>query len=331
MSRPLGRTAPAPSALRVGYEDAAAEHLLADPRVLAVIGFAGTPARHADPRRLDVGLRPLAGPAPVEVWRSAGTVEVARHDGHAYAHDGRLAFVAFEVVEGEAGIGAAAREAYARLGAFLQGTPYRHPLRIWNYFDDITLGEGDDERYRHFCVGRAQGLGEVPRQFAAATGIGCQRPAGPDSVLQVYALCAREAGTAIENPRQVSAYRYPRQYGPQPPSFARAMHAAGLPLMLSGTASIVGHETVHAGDVAAQLGETLLNLDSLVQAAAAADPAHPPRLGAEAVLKAYVRHPETAPQIAGILAERLPQTPVLLLAADICRRDLLLEIDGFAA
>ena len=49
-------------------------------------------------------------------------------------------------------------------------------------------------------------------------------------------------GTPVENPRQVSAYRYPREYGPQSPTFARALlpPSPRVPLLLSGTASIDG-------------------------------------------------------------------------------------------
>ena len=89
-------------------------------------------------------------------------------------------------------------------------------------------------------------------------------------VLQVYWLAARVAGTPLENPRQVAAYRYPRQYGPQSPTFARAMlppAGSDMPLLLSGTASVVGHETRHPGDVLAQLDETFANLDSLLDIA----------------------------------------------------------------
>ena len=82
---------------------------------------------------------------------------------------------------------------------------------------------------------------------------------------------ARVPGTPVENPRQVSAYRYPRQYGPQAPSFARAMlpPSQAMPLLLSGTASVVGHESKHHDCVESQLAETFANFDSLIAAARA--------------------------------------------------------------
>ena len=48
-------------------------------------------------------------------------------------------------------------------------------------------------------------------RYPAATAIG--RRDGV-RVLQIYALTARCAGVQVENPRQVNAWLYPRQYGP---------------------------------------------------------------------------------------------------------------------
>jgi hypothetical protein len=64
----------------------------------------------------------------------------------------------------------------------------------------------------------------------------------------------------------VSAYDYPRQYGPAAPSFSRAALTPDPLLLISGTASIVGHASVHLGDVTAQLEETLANLANRLRA-----------------------------------------------------------------
>src|SRR3546814_1451833 len=99
--------------------------------------------------------------------------------------------------------------------SFVGASQTPHLLRVWNYLDAITFGDGDAERYREFCVGRARGLGDFDTHaLPAATAIGRCDDA---RVVQVYWLAARTPGTPVENPRQVSAYRYPRQYGPQQP------------------------------------------------------------------------------------------------------------------
>lgn len=335
MNRPLPSTAATFPQLRVAYAPADTLHRqLADPRVLAVFGFGDAAPSSSDPRWLRVALEPLQETAPrIEVWRVDGPVAHGRDGELAWASDGRLLFGALEIDEGQAGLEAAAATAYARLSGFMAGpgrdTP--HLLRIWNYMDAITLGEGDEERYRRFCVGRVAGMGgfEDVSRLPAATAIG-----GCDGHrrLQVYWLASREPGTPLENPRQVSAWRYPRQYGPQSPSFARAMlppEGAAMPLLLSGTAAVVGHASQHSESVAAQLDETLANLESLIGAARAAVPSLPAAFGADSPLKVYVRQPEDAAAIAGQLDARLdPSVPRLLLHAHVCRRELLVEIDG---
>src|SRR5690606_1728933 len=100
--------------------------------------------------------------------------------------------------------------------------------------------------------------------------------------------------------RQVSAYRYPRDYGPQPPSFARAMlaHQAAVPLLLSGTASVVGHASAHAGNSSAQLAETCANLEHLLAAARELDATLPAAFGNASILKAYLHDPADADAVA---------------------------------
>lgn len=319
-----------PPRLRVDYSAASVETLLAANDTLAVIGFGDAMPHHDDPRCLRVALQPH-GAAMLECWRAQGPVARGRDGDVAWAEDGALQFGAIELDEGDGGIEATATALYARLGAFTRERGYPHLLRVWNYLDGITHGDGDAERYRVFCVGRARGLGEFdPHALPAATAIG-HASGGSAQRLQVYWLAARTPGTPLENPRQISAYRYPRRYGPQPPSFARAMLplAAAMPLLISGTAAIVGHESQHAGDVTAQLDETLANLDSLIAAAHARRPDLPVRMGAGTRLKAYVRDHDDLDTVTSLLRARLdPGVSFVVLHAAICRRELRVEIDG---
>ncbi|TDK18569.1 pteridine-dependent deoxygenase, partial [Luteimonas aestuarii] len=186
------------------------------------------------------------------------------------------------------------------------------------------------ERYRRFCVGRARGLGDFDATaLPAATAIGrCD----DDRTIQVYWLAARTPGIPVENPRQVSAYRYPRQYGPQPPSFARAMlppSGSTMPLLLSGTAAVVGHASQHDGELLAQLEETFVNFDALLASARLGNPSLPERFGAGTRLKVYVRDFDDLSIVAADLDARFgDRVPRLLLHAAICRRELAVEIDG---
>ena len=158
--------------------------------------------------------------------------------------------------------------------------------------------------------------------YPAATAIGHH---GPSGRLQVYLLACDQPGERIENPRQVSAWCYPRQYGRTPPSFARAMLLpAQDALAISGTAAVVGHASAHQDDLQAQLEETFVNLEALLARGRLA-----PGFDTHSPLKAYVRHPADAAQVREFITRRLPGVPVLLLHGDICRRELLVEIDGW--
>ena len=338
MSRPLPAFASRPPVLQVDYVSADdPRSLLKDDTILAAFGFGNAAPCQPDPRWLRVPLQPYLDPAlPIasqvryELWRGNAPVGYGRDGDIAWSTDGDLLFGAIEVDEADIGITAAARHAYARLTEFVRVSDTPHLLRVWNYLDAITLGEGDTERYRKFCIGRAQGLGDATdtTYFPAATAIGRCDDA---RVIQVYWLAARSPGTPLENPRQVSAYRYPRQYGPQPPSFARAMlpPTTRMPLLLSGTAAVVGHASRHAGELQAQLDETFRNFDALVAVARRQRPDLPKQFGAGTRLKIYVRDHHDLPQVARALRTRLDDAvPRILLHAAICRRELAVEIDG---
>jgi chorismate lyase/3-hydroxybenzoate synthase len=324
----------APLRLAVDYVHAATPGpLLGLPETLAVFGFgemAPAPATVGDARYLRVPLPALQGVAPFEVWRASGPVTHGVDGSIAHSSDGELQFGALEVQERGGDILSASEHAYAQLSAFWRSSGYPYVLRIWNYLDAITEGEGDAERYRQFCVGRVRGLGCIDTaRLPAATAIGCR---DGRRVVQVYWLASRSPGTPLENPRQISAYRYPREYGPQSPSFARALlppASAQVPLLLSGTASIVGHASQHADSLREQLDETLANLDSLLAIARGRTPSLPPHFDSSSRLKVYVRDAEDAAAVAAQLSARLGDgVPYLMLQADVCRRELLVEIEG---
>jgi chorismate lyase/3-hydroxybenzoate synthase len=326
-SRPAAATG-----LRVAYRHAPLDALLADRLLLAVFGFGdAAPPTHPDPRYLHVGLQAHAR-APFECWFVDAEVQCGRDGGLAWSSGGQLQFGALDMAD-DGDIESAAAAGYARLQAWLADGAFPHVQRIWNYMDAITEGEGDDERYRRFCVGRARGIGRdlAPGELPAATAIGHPRRRGR---YQLYWLAARDPGTPLENPRQTQAWRYPRQYGPQAPGFARAMLPANasMPLLLSGTAAVVGHASQHGDSLAAQLDETLANLDSLVATARMQRPGLAATLGRFSPLKVYVRDADAMPQVAALLDQRLPaDVPRIVLHGQVCRRELAVEIDGVHA
>lgn len=305
----------------VCYTRDALSTLLADPNTLAVFGYGAAAPMLDDPRYLRVPLAPIETDVGVyECWRVAGSVHSGREGALRWSTGAGWLFAALDGCGDAVG---QAQQSYEVLGDFLRARAPCHVQRLWNYLGDINRGEHDNERYKAFCVGRARGMRTMFAEgYPAATAIGHH---GDPDRLQVYCLASAAAGQRVENPRQVSAWRYPRQYGPTPPSFARAML---LPqrdgLAISGTASIVGHQSCHAGDLDAQLRETLVNIRALLDGAGFDD-----GLDARALLKVYVRHRQHVDAVLAFLDAHAPQAQRLVLIGDICRRELLVEIDGW--
>jgi chorismate lyase/3-hydroxybenzoate synthase len=294
--------------------------------VLFAVHF-GTGDSNLGARRARASFEPLLGAGLAETWHAHGPVIEGETGGVRFTHDDHFLVGLVEVPEEtHDGIAQAAESAYRAIARFQAASAFPHLLRTWNYFDAINDGSGDAERYRGFCTGRVAGLsGFHQAQYPAATVIG-QR--GGRRRLQIYWLASREPGLALENPRQVSAFRYPREYGQTAPTFSRAMLVTPETLMISGTASIVGHASRHRGDVRAQVQEILANLDSLLMRARQHAPALPPRLDAQSLLKVYLRNADDLPAVEHVLRERLsPEAPLLILHGDVCRAELLVELD----
>lgn len=310
-----------PVSLTVGYHAATAADLLARQGTLAVFSFDGGATR-GDPRHVSVQQAALDPAPPQECWTVSAAVSHGREGDLGWSNGGGWSFAAIDLDEtAHGGIEAACTHAYEALLAHV-AAPGLQLLRIWNYLGAINDGAGDAERYRRFCAARADCLAaHGVSAYPAATAIG---HGGAPGRLQVYALCASTPGTALENPRQVSAWQYPREYGPAAPSFARAMRLPGGGLAISGTAAVIGHASHHADDVVAQVDEAVANLHALLERAGL------PAFDAASSLKVYVRHPDDAERVRAALAQHLDASvPLLLLQGDICRRELLVEIDGW--
>lgn len=281
--------------------------------------------------------------AACELWHAESDLRRGSRDGVAYACSDELLFGAVQASEEETGLPAeagktplqrASESAYRRIFGLLDALGFPHVLRFWNYIADINGDSHGLERYRQFNIGRQDAFLGSGRQIAggavpAASAVGCYE--GP---LTVYFFAGRSsAPIAIENPRQISAYRYPAEYGPRSPTFSRASIArvGGCDLLfISGTASIVGHRTLHAGDAAAQTRESLANIDALVTEARRLAPDAGFSLQ-QLCYKVYVRHAHDTAAIGSELRRILgPSARALFLRADICRADLLVEIEATA-
>jgi chorismate lyase/3-hydroxybenzoate synthase len=278
----------------------------------------------------DVPLPLLASDGIDEVWRSSRAVAGGRIGDIAWRGNEDVVFA--RLTRPDDDIEAATFAAYNDLFVALDGLGDFRVIRLWNYFSMIHGAGGDADRYGLFCRGRYEALrprlADFERRLPAASAIGSRVPG-----LTLLALATRGGFNQIENPRQISAFRYPPAYAPRSPSFSRSVLATGgdgvRRLLVSGTASIVGHRSRHAGDFSAQLAETLANLARLLDAGGEAA-GRPLRFR---LLRVYLRREAAVDpgEVAAAIRARLgADCAMVLLAGDICRPDLLVEIEGIA-
>lgn len=213
------------------------------------------------------------------------------------------------------------QQTYQSLLTEVANCPHQRLARFWNYLPNINTGDGDREIYRRFCVGRHDAFtsfGVAKNDFPAASAVGHYQQG-----MTIMALSCSAQVEHIGNPRQVEAFDYPRKYGPSSPSFARATKvtiAEQECYFISGTASILGHESVHSDDLRLQLYTTSDNIRYLLSEA-----------GFERediqMLRVYLRNAESHKECDQVLQELFPDTEKLYLHADICRAELLVEIE----
>jgi long-chain acyl-CoA synthetase len=232
---------------------------------------------------------------------------------------------------------------YAIYLNFLELTQDWNLLRVWNYVPYINEDTDELENYRSFCKGRSLAFEdfygkefEVKLPAASAVGIN-------DDKLVLYFVAGKKSGTHIENYEQMSAFKYPQQYGPRSPSFARGtlVHQESLGGnkrigYVSGTASIKGHQSVTLDDVSQQLQTTLDNMSivceqmGLVERMSYCGPLPDPARYARH-FKVYIRHERDVEYIQEEFPKILFATEddeIVYLRSDICRADLDLEIEA---
>ncbi|MCF6263895.1 MAG: hypothetical protein L3J24_09960 [Xanthomonadales bacterium] len=329
--------------LQVTYSNQSAETLLAagDPdsgkNILGIFSFGDTHTETCnDSRLIHVPLKQLSETS-TEVWQVKEPVKKDNFKQIQYCHssDLTLASISIDLSSGTS-IDEATRLAYTEILQFLEQHQHCWPLKIWHYFPEITAGQKEDEQYRLFCAGRAYAVADNPvimTAIPAATAIGtnAQLPR-----LLIYFLAGRQPGTTVENPRQIPAPEYPQQYGLRRPLFSRGtLIASGEThqFLISGTASILGHQSLHDDDVREQTRESLRNLSSLISAGRRLAPVsrsdREEFIQAGGVLRVYVKQRKDFELVqAEIRQHPLGQLPAIYLQGDICRDELLVEIDG---
>lgn len=243
-----------------------------------------------------------------------------------------------------------ARNAFARLlQAFLQlGIGLNQIYRQWNYVEQIfgiqKIDRKSRQNYQVFNEARAEYYANyrTVSGFPAATGIGT---AFNGVTIECMAVeCDDEVKTiAISNPKQTNSYKYGQEVlkgepqknsnQNQAPQFERARlmtNGISSRLFVSGTASIIGQETIGIDDVVMQTRVTIANIQSLVSEENLR--AHYPELDAVpdkyAYVRVYVKNQEDIFVVKTICSGYFRNVPITFVQADICRADLLVEIEA---
>jgi chorismate lyase/3-hydroxybenzoate synthase len=236
-------------------------------------------------------------------------------------------------------------ECYRAVFDQIAATATPHPLRFWAFVPDIhaDMGAGID-RYMAFNAGRFSAYTAWcggPDAFSRAVATGSAVGVGGDR-LEIHCVAGREAGTPVENPRQIPAYRYSRHFGPLPPCFSRATALGqclpgGGRLLVGGTASIRGEESLHVGDVVLQTRETLANLESLVRSCC--EPGSRDETSLELArwlsrfreLRVYLPRPQLRDTVLEMVLPHFTGVErIEVLQAELCRTELLVEFEGVA-
>lgn len=249
----------------------------------------------------------------------------------------------------------ATRRAYETLLESVSRFPAKHPVRFWAFLPGIFDPVGEfATRYAAFNSGRHQaflshfGTAEsFASQVPTSTGVG---HFGDELVL---ALLARDRpGVHLGNVRQKDSWHYSSRFGDRPPCFARGtlVEESGggpHPLLIGGTASVIGEETRHAGNAVAQAAESVRNLGAVIEAARArlAIGALPPtsiiaeRAGDDVDfippeithLRVYVAPQADFQVVQDWCGEHAGSTvSTEWIAAEMCRPDLLVEMEALA-
>jgi enamine deaminase RidA (YjgF/YER057c/UK114 family) len=249
-----------------------------------------------------------------------------------------------------AGISAQAQDAFERMKAILrrERLSFGHVVRQWNYIERIVEVRNERgkscQNYQAFNDVRTvyYGSSDFPWGYPAATGIG---QAAGGVILEFTALDAPSEARVLplSNPRQVDAHRYsggvlvgePTAEVPEKtsPKFERAKLVArgrsGI-VYVSGTAAVLGQRSVGRRDVETQTRTTVGNIAALAGKDSLARAGFPqsPDAAVLSYLRAYVKRTVDIPKVRRICERAFGPIPALYVRADVCRPELLVELEG---
>ncbi|HPI67651.1 MAG TPA: hypothetical protein PL003_00370 [Bacteroidales bacterium] len=214
-------------------------------------------------------------------------------------------------------------------------------VRQWNYIGNILSVNDGLQNYQKFNEVRNDFYSAYRNVswYPAATGVGMKIG---NVILDFSALQTNDSIIPVDNPEQVRAYKYGQDVlkgvagkaktKKHPPQFERALLISGKQyscLHISGTAAIKGQLTV-GKDVYEQSLITIKNIQRLTDTAFLNDIAGQQQFSNEnfSLLRVYIKYQSDFETVKGICRQIFPDIPAVFIEADICRDDLLMEIEA---
>lgn len=295
--------------------------------------------------RLAVEAWAIGGPG-VTVDRLSPQAVVVAYDGLRWCHTGNV-----NPSANSAAVYAEAGDVFRQSGELLAraGMAWPNVVRTWWYLSGITDPEGKTQRYMEMNRARADAFAGLQfgnhhlqvapghSGFPASTGIGMTAGTGLSLATLALKTDRREVTLLpLENPLQTPAYDYAARYSPVSPKFARAMTLVlpdYLTTWISGTASITHSEVRHPGDIVGQTEQTLDNIAALIAPENFARHGLPDTrasLRDLAKVRVYVKRAADYAACRAVCEQRLGNLPAVYVIADVCRPELLVEIEGVA-
>ncbi|MDR0961631.1 MAG: PTS cellobiose transporter subunit IIC [Mediterranea sp.] len=205
-------------------------------------------------------------------------------------------------------------------------------VRQWNYLEQITGVAHGNQCYQDFNDRRTlfYATSEWLTGYPAATGIGtCHGGV----TIDFNAVCGEVDIRPLDNDLQRAPHVYSdsvlvghRANTPKgTPKFERGKvlsDASQQIVYISGTAAIRGEESAFSTDVQIQTAITLENIRHLI--AQVSEDAAPD------YLRVYLKHEADQPTVKAYMDSLYPDIPIAYLCADVCRPELLVEIEGTA-
>lgn len=216
--------------------------------------------------------------------------------------------------------------------------PIKSIVRQWNYLEDILGFDGEEQRYQEFNNVRSGVYGKAFEEvgYPAATGIGMNRGG---VIIEFVAVKSNEiVSHPVDNPEQIAAHVYSEKVlvGQEcvlktTPKFERARYFElqdKKMIFISGTASITGEKTVGIDDPVKQTEVTIQNINRLYSDEILEGLSKDKLRARYGHARVYVKYRKDFAAIKKTFQARYGKLPVVYIIADICRDNLLVEIEG---